>query len=180
MLRWGIAQPCPQSSCGKDACRQDQSRTSETARFWDLVCDLVFPYTPIASVSPEPPLRRRRIFRYGGERCLGEGEICRVNCFAAAMPCLALRRGVTSLLPDKTSGETHVHVSRFRLGQRYCFLAARMRRKRSPNCSSVTFFAGSSVFTRCTTTRFRAGMTAIKWPPAPQAEKLSSGNSTLG
>ena len=38
----------------------------------------------VASCPPAPPLRNRRIFRYGGEWRLQEGEISRVNYFAAA------------------------------------------------------------------------------------------------
>jgi hypothetical protein len=38
----------------------------------------------VASCPPAPPLRNRRIFRHGGEWRVQEGEISRVNYFAAA------------------------------------------------------------------------------------------------
>src|SRR5207249_4172675 len=62
-----IVRPCRQFSCGKDACRQVGSQTSETATHQDLLCECFVAYIRVASYPPTPPLRRRRIFRHRAE-----------------------------------------------------------------------------------------------------------------
>src|SRR5260370_40894590 len=62
-----IARLCRQFSCGKDACRQVWSQTSETARHQGLLCDYFVAYIRVSSFPPAPPWRSRRIFRHGGE-----------------------------------------------------------------------------------------------------------------
>jgi len=89
----GIARVCRQFSCGKDACRQGWSRTIEIARQQDLVGDFCVANIRAASFPPAPRLRRRRMFRQEANGRGGEGEIGRVNCFAAAM--LPLERYVS-------------------------------------------------------------------------------------
>ena len=46
-----IAGLCRRSSCGKDACHQGWSRTSETARHQCLACDCFVAYIRVASLS---------------------------------------------------------------------------------------------------------------------------------
>ena len=45
--------------------------------------------------------------------------------------------------------------------------------RESRTCAVDTFLAGSSVSTRCTTTRSSFGITTIKCPPQPRAEEAS-------
>src|SRR5208337_2138684 len=74
-----------QSSCGKDAYRQSWSRTSETARHQGLLCDCFVAYIRDACLVL---LHRRCGARESSgikaNSRVGEGEIGRVNCFAAA------------------------------------------------------------------------------------------------
>src|ERR1700724_1892774 len=66
-LHQDIARLCRKFSCGKDACRQVWSQTSETARHQGLLCDYFIAYIRVSSFSPAPPWRSRRIFRHGSE-----------------------------------------------------------------------------------------------------------------